>query len=91
MMPTRILVPTDFSEHSDRALEQALDTAQKYHAKVFLLHVIYEDLYRPIAMTASDFGLSKKLWQQVIDRQRVEIRRARGRSSLISLFMTPNS
>jgi nucleotide-binding universal stress UspA family protein len=73
MMPTRILVPTDFSVHSDRALEQALDTAKKYHAKIFLLHVIQEDIYRPIAVTASDFGLSKKLWQQVIDRQRVEI------------------
>ena len=40
LMPTRILVPTDFSEHSDRALEQALDIAKEYGAKVFAVHVM---------------------------------------------------
>lgn len=40
LMPTKILVPTDFSEHSDRALEQALDIAREYQAKVFVTHVI---------------------------------------------------
>jgi nucleotide-binding universal stress UspA family protein len=40
LMPARILVPTDFSEHSDRALQQALDIARQYQAKVFLIHVI---------------------------------------------------
>jgi hypothetical protein len=34
LMPTKILVPTDFSEPSDRALKQALDIARQYHAKV---------------------------------------------------------
>jgi nucleotide-binding universal stress UspA family protein len=38
--PRNILVPTDFSEHSDRALGQALDIAEKYNAKIHLLHVI---------------------------------------------------
>lgn len=40
LMPTKILVPTDFSEYSDRALEQALDVASEYHAKVFVIHVM---------------------------------------------------
>jgi universal stress protein A len=40
LMPTRILVPTDFSEHSDKALKQALDIAREYKAKVFVTHVI---------------------------------------------------
>jgi len=40
LMPTRILVPTDFSEHSDRALEQALDIATQYQPRVFVTHVI---------------------------------------------------
>lgn len=40
LMPTRILVPTDFSEHSDKALKQALDIARQYQAKVFVTHVI---------------------------------------------------
>lgn len=42
LKPTRILVPTDFSEYSDRALGQALDIAQEYYAKVYLLHVLYD-------------------------------------------------
>jgi len=41
--PKKILVPTDFSEHSDRALKQAVDLAATFNAKVYLLHVI-EDL-----------------------------------------------
>lgn len=46
LKPTKILVPTDFSEDSDRALAQALDVAAQYKAKLFLLHVIHEDIYR---------------------------------------------
>jgi len=34
-----ILVPTDFSEHAQRALERACDLAQQLGAKVFMLHV----------------------------------------------------
>jgi universal stress protein A len=46
LKPTKILVPTDFSEFSDRAFRQALDIAKQYNAKVFLLHVIHEDLHQ---------------------------------------------
>jgi nucleotide-binding universal stress UspA family protein len=35
----KILVPTDFSQSSERALEKALDLAEEYKAKVTLLHV----------------------------------------------------
>jgi nucleotide-binding universal stress UspA family protein len=45
-MPTQILVPTDFSEYSDKALEQALNISKQYHAKVFLPHVVYDEIYR---------------------------------------------
>jgi universal stress protein A len=46
LKPTKILVPTDFSDFSDKALRQALDIAKQYTAKVFLLHVIHEDLHQ---------------------------------------------
>jgi len=52
LMPTKILVPTDFSEPSDRALEQALDIAKQYHAKVFLLHVIHHEAFHHAAYDA---------------------------------------
>ncbi len=42
--PKRILVPTDFSEYSDNALRYAIDIARQYAAKVFLLHVIDENI-----------------------------------------------
>ncbi len=40
LMPKKILVPTDFSKYSDRALKQALDIAVEYHAAVHVLHVV---------------------------------------------------
>jgi nucleotide-binding universal stress UspA family protein len=38
--PKTVLVPTDFSEFSDRAVRQAVDIAEQNNAKIFLLHVI---------------------------------------------------
>jgi universal stress protein A len=37
--PRKILVPTDFTEDSDRALREAIDIAAGSHGKVYLLHV----------------------------------------------------
>lgn len=39
-IPTRILVPIDFSPSSRAALEAATELAEKFHAHIFLLHVI---------------------------------------------------
>jgi nucleotide-binding universal stress UspA family protein len=44
LMPTKILVPIDFSEYSDKALIQALDIAQEYKAQVYVLHVLHEKI-----------------------------------------------
>jgi len=40
--PSKILVPTDFSDPSRKAIEYAIDLAQNYSAQVFVLHVITE-------------------------------------------------
>lgn len=53
-MPTRILVPTDFSEYSDRALRQAFDVAKQYNASVYILRIIHERMTDLI----DDYGLS---------------------------------
>ena len=68
-MPTKILVPTDFSEYSDRALEQALDIGKEYHSTVFLLHVIHEEVHDSVP---TDFGLGYERWKQIEDRKRAE-------------------
>ncbi len=44
MKPKKILVPTDFSEYSDKAVERALDIAKQNNAEVVLLHVIEQDI-----------------------------------------------
>ena len=54
--PKKILVPTDFSEYSDRALREALDIADKYHSQVYLLHVIDEN----VQQCAVDYCLPKE-------------------------------
>lgn len=38
--PKIILVPTDFSEYSDKALQLALDMAKQYHSRIYLVHVV---------------------------------------------------
>lgn len=63
LAPTRILVPTDFSEYSGRALGQGLDIAQQYRAMVFLLHVIHEDIHRG----NFEFTLPEELVHQIRD------------------------
>lgn len=42
--PRKILVPTDFSESSDKAVEHAAEMAATYKAKVMVLHVIEENV-----------------------------------------------
>lgn len=38
--PKKILVPTDFSQYSDKALSVAVDMARQYKSRIWLLHVI---------------------------------------------------
>jgi nucleotide-binding universal stress UspA family protein len=54
LVPTKILVPTDFSEYSDKALIQAFDIAQEYKAQVHVLHVVHEKIGHSI----DDYGLT---------------------------------
>jgi nucleotide-binding universal stress UspA family protein len=49
MLIKRILVPVDGSEQSDKALDFALDLAEKYSAKIEILSVVsHETSYMPI-------------------------------------------
>ncbi len=59
--PSRILVPTDMSEHSDKAIRQALDIAKQFNSEVFLLHVIQE----PVQQCTIDYCISEELLSQL--------------------------
>ena len=74
LKPTKILVPTDFSAHSDKALKQALDLAAEYKAKVYVVHVVHEgihssltDDYPGISITAKEI---QNLEKNILNRAR---------------------
>jgi len=68
----RILVPVDFSEHSQKALRYALAFAKQFDAEVTLVHIVEQMvypgdwMYPPLAVT--DFATEKR--EQVIARLR---------------------
>lgn len=61
LKPTKILVPTDFSGHADKALQEALDMAQQFKASILLLHVLHEN----IRQCGGDYCLSDELMHQM--------------------------
>jgi universal stress protein A len=65
LMPNKILVPTDFSEYSDKALQQALDIAEEYKAQVYVLHVIHEKMTDRL----DDYGLTYPDFVKDIEKQ----------------------
>lgn len=59
--PKNILVPTDFSKFADAALKKAVDIATRYDTKIYLLHVIDEQ----IKQCAVDYCLSYEVVKQL--------------------------
>jgi nucleotide-binding universal stress UspA family protein len=59
--PKTILVGTDFSEFSDRALKDAMEIAEKYKAKLILLHVVDENIQQCVA----DYCLAEEVFAEV--------------------------
>lgn len=58
--PTSILVPTDFSEFSDRAIRQAVDIAEQNKAKIYLLHVVDK-----LQQCSVDYCIAPEILQQI--------------------------
>jgi nucleotide-binding universal stress UspA family protein len=59
--PSRILVPTDMSEHSDRAIRRAFEIAKQFGAELFILNVIRD----PVQLCTVDFCVSEQLVNQI--------------------------
>src|ERR1700675_1885770 len=55
---SKIMVTTDFSEVSDRALDYAIALARRYDARIYLAHVITPDPFQfaepPLAQATSE-------------------------------------
>jgi nucleotide-binding universal stress UspA family protein len=68
LMPTKILVPTDFSTYSDKALRQAFDIAKQYNAKVYVIHVVHEK----ITDTIDDYGITYPSYVKEIEEKMID-------------------
>lgn len=74
----KILVPTDFSEHAENALQVASQLAQKYGAEIYLLHMIElpANMTNPVGETRSSdlpeaigfMKLAKKRYSEILSR-----------------------
>lgn len=62
----RILVATDFSERSDRALERAVLTATRMNARLHLVHAVDDD--RKQRIVESETALAEQLLQEEVQR-----------------------
>ncbi len=74
MLPiTDILVPTDFSEHAQQALEYAKELARRLGARLHIIHVVEPIIY-PAEWGYSQMGLTEleheltRMAQQEIDK-----------------------
>lgn len=65
--PANILLATDLSSRSDRALERSLQLAREWHVKLHILHVIPEE---------TGFGMPSRTWEapwREMDEQREQV------------------
>ncbi len=75
----RILVPTDFSEHSKKALRYAAEFGRVHGAEVLLLHVVELPLYPvsfgvgPVAMPPIEEELKQAVRQHLVKLQEQEL------------------
>lgn len=58
--PKNILVPTDFSNYSDKAIKKAVEIALQHKSKIYVLHVVDE-----IMQCAVDYCLDVSVVKQV--------------------------
>lgn len=81
LRPTKILVPTDFSDYSDKALKQALDIAKQYEAKVFLFHVIHKEVNRCVADVCMGDDVIREIEKQMESRAQEDLVKQLGKFS----------
>jgi len=60
--PKAILVPTDFSEFSERAFRKALDISKSFSAKIYILHVM-----RLLPLSVGDYWFDEPTVKRIQD------------------------
>ena len=81
---TRILAPTDFSEHSNHALAYAADLARQFQAKLILVHVVSDEALESISKAHVPLhpvdkvyeDLTQEIREQYVEHVGPEVRKA---------------
>jgi universal stress protein A len=73
--PKKILVPTDFSEYSDRALLQAIDIAKQCDATVYLFHAVDDYVQQCVVDYCLDFAEVEQLKAEMMKKAKEKIDR----------------
>ncbi len=68
--PKRILVPTDFSSFSDKALKKAVEIAAEKGATIYLLHVIDQQVQQCAADYCIDATIVKQMEREAVKTSR---------------------
>jgi len=68
----RILVATDFSTASDRALEYGISLARRYNSQIYLAHVISLDAYPMVAPELAAVSEAKQRREAEVRMQEIE-------------------
>jgi universal stress protein A len=68
--PKRILVPTDFSSFSDKALKRAVEIAEEKGSTIYLLHVIDQQVQQCAADYCIDATIVKQVEREAIKTSR---------------------
>jgi len=64
--PLRILIPTDISHHSDKAIRQGFQIAKQFGAEVFVLHVV-QNLHQCVVEYEVNDDLSLEMQKQIME------------------------
>lgn len=73
--PKNILVPTDFSKFADAALKKAVDIATQYDTKIYLLHVIDEQIKQCAVDYCLSYEVVKQLEKESVKASRDKLRK----------------
>ncbi|MBP1753317.1 MAG: universal stress protein [Geobacteraceae bacterium] len=73
--PSRILIPTDMSDHADKAVRQGFEIAKLFGSEVFVLHVVHDHVQQCTVDYCIDSKLADDLQKQVVEGAREGIKK----------------
>ncbi|MEA5115209.1 MAG: universal stress protein [Geobacteraceae bacterium] len=73
--PSRILIPTDMSDHADKAIRQGFAIAKQFGSEVYVLHVVQDHVQQCTVDYCIDAKLADELQKQVMEGAREGIKK----------------